>query len=222
MERATAFRLTQGLYYLALGTWFGALVMLVIAAGTTFHVIEAYTFTLHAGPGGIAVDEPALADEAARIIAGSIVGEAIEGLTWVQGICAAVAMLCLLLHTTVFRCRLAKAGRSRANVLRTLLVLGPVVVLLLNVLWINPGVWQARGAMYDSGRSADQRVEARRSFEQYHRLSERTTGGAALMLAVAVLASPFAFRVTPAPAVVERPLSAAGAAAPRPGTIDYD
>ncbi|MFA9480405.1 DUF4149 domain-containing protein [Phycisphaerales bacterium AB-hyl4] len=206
MERPAAFRFTQGLYYLALGTWFGALVMLAIAAAITFRTLEEHAFVLQTGLLHAAGVEPDHAADAPRIFAGEVVGQIIQGLTWLQAICALVAIACLLLQTTLFRRRLANAGRSRANLLRTLLVVGPALVLLLNVFWINPNVWQSREAMYDPARTETQRIEARLIFDHHHRLSERTTGGAALMLAVAVLISPFAFRVTPAPALIERPL----------------
>ncbi|MEX0653189.1 MAG: DUF4149 domain-containing protein [Phycisphaeraceae bacterium] len=200
MRRATAFRLTQGVYYLALGAWFGALVMLVVAAATTFRTLEALVPAAETGAGAASM-------VSGRGLAGTVVGETIRGLNVVQMVCGVTALVCLALQVTLFRDRLAGAGRSRVNALRGLLVAGAFAVLLANVFWIGPGVRTARAAMDDAAAPAAEREQMRADFQWYHRLSERTTGGAGLMLAVAVVISPFAFRMTPAPAVVERRLA---------------
>ena len=82
MNALTAFRLTQGFYWLFLGTWFGAMVMLVIGEAITFRTVREYRPTL-----GLASNHPSMADNAAGILAGGVTGNILKGLRTLQIVC---------------------------------------------------------------------------------------------------------------------------------------
>ncbi len=82
-------RLVTGIYYLALGAWLGALVMLATGAAATFQTVRATQAHLSA-------------DQQNRL-AGSIVGNSITGLGVIQISCAAAAVVCVLLQCTIWK-----------------------------------------------------------------------------------------------------------------------
>ena len=178
------YRLSQGLFYISTGVWLGALVMLVLAATATFETVRAHQPALPV--------ELGLAGDADAILAGAVVGNALNRLMILQLVCAAGACLALTLQHTRYARHLNRGGRSAAGRVRALSLLAAVVVLAANLGWIGPGVWQSRAVMYDASTSIEQRVAARATFDRYHVLSERTHGLAALALASTMLAAPFA------------------------------
>jgi len=191
----TGFRLTQGFYWLFLGVWVGALVMLAISAAVTFKTVREYQPTLGLAP----YSDAALAPDAPGILAGAITGKALRGLAKLQMVCAAVAAVCVLLQCTAFRPMLASGVCGRMNLLRIALVALPIAVLAADQLAITPRIWEHRTVMYDPNLSPEQRTAARTEFQTYHKLSERIVGVAVLSLVAAVLVSPFAFRGQPEP-----------------------
>lgn len=187
MKSLTAFRLTQGFYWLGLGTWVGAVAMLIIAAVLTFRTVRVYRPTLGVEP----YNHPALADRAAPILAGGTVGAMIKGLAVVELSCAGVIGVCVLLQCTVFSSRLSGGIKGIGNLLRILLIAGSVAVVIAQVWCIGPGVWRERTAMYDMEQDASVREAARLRFDRLHKISERATGTSGLMLIGAVLVSAF-------------------------------
>lgn len=182
---ATAARLTNGLYFLGLGTWFGAIVMLAISAAATFQTVRAFEPTLHVAPW----NQPELASRAPSVLAGAIVGSSLNGLRVVQIICATIVILTLIAQHTLFRNYLSCTRFSKRNITRLLLIAVPVIVLLLNIFWITPNVLTHRDAMWDMTTSQAQRQQAQASFDRFHKLSERSVGMAAMALAGSVLIS---------------------------------
>ena len=181
MNRHTGFRLTQGVYHLALGVWAGAMLMLAVGAMQTFAAVRAHGEALQG-----------LTPEA---LAGAVVGRMIAGLTVVQMVCAVAVAGAVLLQHVSFGWALRGGRLGWANLTRLILIGLPMAVLMLNVLVISPAVWEHREAMYDAGQPTERREAARERFAVYHRLSERTHGVALLMLAGAIVVSPFAFEL---------------------------
>lgn len=187
MSSLTGFRLVQGFYWLSLGSWFGAMLMLVIAATVTFKTVRAHQVTLGAEP----YNHPAFAQQADGILAGGIVGNVLKGLGRLQIICAAAVVLAVVLQCTVFADRIPGGVLGAGNLIRVLLILIPVGVLVVDQAVITPRVWEHRAVMYDPDQSEQARTEARAQFDRYHKLNERIVGTAMLLLAVSVIASAF-------------------------------
>lgn len=200
MSELTAFRLTQGVYWLFLGMWIGGMVMLVIGAAITFKTVREYRPALGLEP----YNHPALAESAPGILAGGITGNVIRGLRTLQIVCAVVVAIALVLQCTAFADYLSGGWKGTANLLRIALVALPVLVLLVENKVIAPRVWEQRLVMYNPQTPPEKREEARAIFMRYHKLNERLVSLAALSLIAAILASPFAFKTysTPLPSSV--------------------
>jgi hypothetical protein len=194
----TGFRIVQGFYWLGLGTWFGAMLMLVIAAAVTFKTVRAHQPTIGVAP----YNDPMLAEHHSSILAGGIVGNVLRALSTLQIICAVIVVTAVVLQCTVFADRLAGPVWGAANLLRIALIAVPIVVVAVDRLHITPTVWQHRAVMYDPGQPAESRAQARAGFDRYHKLSERVVGAAMFMLAAAVLVSPFVLHAPRGPAEV--------------------
>ncbi|MFP4144248.1 MAG: hypothetical protein ACLFV3_03815 [Phycisphaeraceae bacterium] len=187
--RLAAFRLVQGLYYLLLGAWLGALIMLVIAAATAFGVIREFDPTLPAQTWQAAH----LADRHSDILAGHVVGTALDRLAWLQGLCAGGALACTLLQGSVFRGYLRGCRFGWRNLLRTSLILFAGVLFALQVAWVNPAVRETRAAIYAEDAPAAERQAAEVEFATWHQMSETLGGATMILLAGTILFSPFCF-----------------------------
>jgi len=190
MNRRTMYELSQGVYYLFLGLWFGALVMLAIGAAVTFRTVRRYEVTLGLEP----FNHEALAAEAPNILAGAITGNALRALGMVQVLCAVMVLGCLVAQATVFARYIAQ---SSVNWIRTLCVLVPSIIIVIDIAAISPRIWEYRRQMYDPQLSAEARAIHRQDFQYYHKLSERVVGAGALMLAGALVLSPLALSRKP-------------------------
>ena len=146
MGRAAAFRLTQGVYWLSLGAWFGAILMLVVAAAITFGTVRQFHPTLGIEP----YNEPGFADRSASILAGGIVGNLLNGLALIQSVCAAAVVGCVALQCTVFAGRIQGGVGGWSNFLRVALIAGPIAILAVDTLALRPRILEQRKAMYDS------------------------------------------------------------------------
>lgn len=202
--KRNAFAVVTGVYTLALGVWVGALVMLAVGAAVTFRTTRSFNPSLPSP-----YDSPALADRASQILAGGIVGNMIDALSRVQIVCGVIAAACVLLQAIAFREALANRGRSWMNLVRVICIAVPLVNVAFERLHLNPAIHDLRAAMYDTRVSEEFRVSAKAEFDRYHKLSERTTGGAAMLLMIAVLVSPLAL-------TARSEESSAGGAIPRP------
>jgi hypothetical protein len=190
MTPSTGLRATEGIYYLALGVWLGAIVMLAIAAAVTFKTMRAYDPILQTAP----YSAPQLQDRAAPILAGAIVGNSLRVLAVLQVSCAVVIGLCVLAQCAIFAEYLRGGVAGRANLLRLALVILPMALLAVELTVISPRIWQQREIMYDPGESEAAREQALTTFRRHHLLSEQIMGAAGLALAGAILVSPFALR----------------------------
>jgi hypothetical protein len=186
-----AFRITLGAYHLALGTWFGATLMMGLAAGLTFNTLRAARPTLPEHP---VVSLPEFAPMAAEYLAGNAVNRGFAALTMLQAVCAAAILVALVLHGTVFRGFLVRSGQTWANAVRVATAAGALALFASDLMLNRPPMNDLRQAMYDVHATAEQRDRARARFDDLHRRSERSMGLAGLLVVVTLGASPFAFR----------------------------
>ena len=178
-----AYRLVQAFYWLCLGTWFGAIVMLIVAAPIVFATARGLEPTLHQPP----YDQfPA---QAADVLAGGTVGGMLVGLGVIQTVCAAGVLVCLGLQCMVWPARIAGGVRSPLNLLRIGLLLGPMLLLAVDRLVITPQLGQYQQASYTTGLAETERAEARKQFDHLHNLDVRVVSTAVVMLLLAFFAS---------------------------------
>jgi hypothetical protein len=185
----TGFRIVQSIYWLSLGTWFGAMVMIFLAARSSFAVLPPYQPSIGAPP----YNHPALADVAPRILAGAVNGAALRKLGVLQLICAATVVLCVLLQCTSGSAWLERGGRHWANYLRIGLIVLPIAILSLDALALERRIHAQRDVIYNPNLSPEQRVRERATFGKLHGISMLLATTAALSLMGAILVSSFAF-----------------------------
>lgn len=181
------YSLLTGVYTLALGVWVGAMVMLAIGAAVTFRTTRSFNPALPAP-----YDAPELAGRASQILAGGVVGNMIDALSRVQIVCGVIAMACVILQGTLFRAMLPRHGKSIVNAIRIMSIGVAIAFVPLERLFLNPAIHELRTAMYDASENDQARAAAKREFDYLHKISERTTGAAAALLAVAIILSPLA------------------------------
>ena len=182
-------RIVQGVYWLALGVWAGAIVMVGITAATAFRTAPTLDLTVGVAP----YSDPAFADEAGVIVAGQIMMRVFSHLSTVQLICAIAAVVCMALQSTVCAGRLLRRAPV-LNMLRMALVLVPTAFVLLDRYWLSRAMRAAYATMYDLSLDAAARLAASETFDFYHIVSERMLQGSLFMLIAAVLISPFVLR----------------------------
>lgn len=163
----------SGVYYLMLGMWFGALVMLVVAAVATF--------------GTIRDSQPDMTAAAQNQLAGSIVGSAIDKLAVVQVVAAVAITVCVLLQCTVFRREL---GPKVFNAARIVLLVLLLAVLGADRLFVAPALHTQRETMHSA--AGVEQEQAKAAFDRTHKMSERLAGVCMLLIVAATLTSPFA------------------------------
>lgn len=185
----TLFRINQALYHTFLGVWLGAMVMLVLAATAAFAFVTGPETTVQATIEGFR--SPLTGSDANGWVAGGIVGTAIARLEVLQLVCFAVVGLATAAQCTLFRARLATGATSPRNLLRMLLLLGPVAIVAFNLAVVGPGIDEHRSAKYDPATEPQARATAEAAFDRYHGLSTRTYGAATLLLLGASLLSPW-------------------------------
>lgn len=189
--RSAGFLAIQGAYYLALGTWFGATVMMGLAAGFTFAAIRAQPLILTEGP---AAPGTPLANRAHEFLAGNVVNRAFDAFTILQLACGVVLLVALGAQLTAFRRRLLHAGRTWPNAIRVACVALGLALFATDLALTRPVMATTREQMYHQQPvSAEALTGLEASFDRLHQRSSRSMGVAALLMAAAVLVSPFAF-----------------------------
>lgn len=190
--RSAGFLALHGVYYLALGTWFGATVMMGLAAGLTFRTIRAQPLILTQGPAS-APGTP-LAERAHDFLAGNVVNAAFGAFTVVQLVCGVVLLIALVAQLTLFRARLRHAGKTWPNALRVACIALGLALFAVDLAFTRPVMASTRDQMYHHGPVSDEALaELEASFDRLHERSSRSMGIAALVMAAAALVSPFAF-----------------------------
>ena len=187
--RDVPFRLTLGLYYLALGIWIGATGMIAVSAGLTFVTLRQAGPTLTEGPGG----NPELAAYTADYLAGNAVNPAFTGLTFIQAGCALILLLVIVLQATLWRDRQIRRGHHWINILRLGAIGAALALFLADGLITRDTMDDLRGQMYRPGVTVEQYEQWQQPFQQLHQRSARAQLGMAGLLAAAGLLSPFVF-----------------------------
>lgn len=164
-------KFVTGLYYLFLGLWFGAMVMLAVTAAVTFKTVRAQM--------------PDATETAQNMFAGSIVGNVIDALAVIQIVCAAGILVCVALLWK-------RASPGIANKLRLACIAACIALLAGDRLHINPTVHAHRVVMHDPQAAPAVRDAAKVQFDRYHKFSERIGGAQIFILAGTILISPFA------------------------------
>lgn len=186
MHSLAGFRLVAGIYWLALGVWVGALVMMAVGAGVTFKTVRYYQPTVGLEPYN------QMPEQAVPILAGGVVGHQLKGLSVVQQVCALVVVVCLVLQCYVYPDRLSGGVAGWANLARMLLVGLAVGVLIADVWTVSDKIWALRDLIFDPSLDAAARQQYRVTFDFWHKLDERMVGSAMFALAAAVVISAFA------------------------------
>jgi hypothetical protein len=204
----TGFRVAQSLYWVSLGTWFGAMVMIFLAARSTFAVLPTFQPSINAPP----YNHPALAEAAPRILAGAVNGDALRKLGRLAIACAVVSLACVVIQCTAGSPWLERGGRHWANYLRIALIVLPTAILAFDALVFEPRILKQRDVIYSPDLTAEQRQQERRTFGKLHGVSMLLATAATASLLGALVVSPFAFRLAEPAA---RTLSASPATDPR-------
>lgn len=193
MTNLLGFRISVGGWWLSVGIWLGAMIMLAIAAAAVFRTVRSFDPVI--GISGYESLAPSAVSAAeggnrhADIIAGAAVGRTLRALAKLQVICAVVAVVCLAAQTTVFARALAGGAWGWPNVLRMVFVGLPVLILVADLYVVSPRVWQWREKMFDSAATTEQRAQARAAFQQAHHLNENMYKAATLLLVGAMVVS---------------------------------
>jgi len=185
MIRGGCSRLLTGVYWLALGTWLGAIVMLAVGAAVTFRTVRGMAPTVGVEP----FSDPVFAGSAANVLAGAVVANMLGALAWIQGVCAAVVVGCLGVQWVWMRDTVCGGLSGWRNLLRVALIIGPIALLVWDRSRLSPTIHHEHEIRYDLKVSPDEREAARVRFDRYHRISERAMGLSGLMLAGAGLVS---------------------------------
>lgn len=198
MTHVLSFRVSVAGWWLSVGVWLGAIIMLALAAAAVFRVVRDFDPTI--GIAGYEAFAPssstALAAEGANrhadVIAGAVVGRSLTALAVLQRICAAAAVICLIVQTAFFACHLAGGAWGWPNVLRMVFVGLPVLILAADLYVVSPRVWTLREQMFDNAATTEQRTDARAQFQKVHRLNENMYKASTLLLAGAMIVSAIA------------------------------
>ncbi|MCC7408564.1 MAG: hypothetical protein IT442_10870 [Phycisphaeraceae bacterium] len=185
MQMIAGFRLVAGIYWLALGVWVGALVMMAVGAGVAFKTVRHYQPSVNLTPYN------QMPEQAVPILAGGVVGNQLKGLAVVQKICALVVVVCLGLQCYVHGGRLSGGVWGWANLARLLLIGLAVGALIADVWVVSDKIWALRDLIFDPSLDAATRQMHRATFDFWHKLDERMVGTSTFALAAAVVISAF-------------------------------
>lgn len=189
MKLATSARVVNGIYYLALATWFGSMVMMAIGAAVTFKTLAALGPDISTPP----YNHPSFAGRVPAIIAGVVTGRVIQALVIVETICALVIVVCTALQCGVLSDRLIVGRvRSKANYFRLAALAFPIVLLMIESVYVAPRAFELRDTMYNVDISESQRAAAHEKFKKVHRLNTEIAAAITLSLGAAIFLSGFA------------------------------
>lgn len=189
MVRDAIFRLSLGVYYLALGVWLGATAMMGVAAGLTFVTLRAADPVLPGGPAGNADLAPHTAD----FLAGNVVNAAFGALTIIQVGCAVVVLGAITLQALLWRDRQVNDGRTWANGLRVGAIALALVLFAADLFLTRAFMTMLRTEIYHHEVTSDEYAAMQEDFQHLHTRSARSQLTAAGLMAGAALLSPFVF-----------------------------
>ena len=150
--------ITQVFYWLALATWFGGVLSIVVAAPIIFRTVNEYHPTL---PSVLSVN---LENQHGTLLAGSIVGNLVRTLVTVELLCAAV-MFATILAQWFF---IDRTGASLISaVLRSALFVAAVGLVLYDWRFVWPRAWKYRQEYIDHADEPDIANPAKEQFDRF-------------------------------------------------------
>lgn len=193
MAPADVFQLVQIVYWLALATWFGAVLFVAMAAPVIFRTVRESNPIL---PHVLSVN---LEGQHGTLLAGSIVGNLVARLARLQLACGGILLLAIIAH--FFFANLDGANRTAA-VLRTSLLLAAGGVALFNGWAVWPKLWRHREEFIEHADEPEVANPAKDEFDRGQRRSETLLMATLFLLLGMIL---FSGNITPrrssAPAV---------------------
>lgn len=155
------FQAVQIAYWLALSTWFGALVFIAVAAPIIFRTVREADPTL---PKVLSVN---LEGQHSTLLAGTIMSALLTTLGRVQLVCAGV-----LLPVIIAQWVLASQVNIVAPVVRSIAYVGAAVFLIYNLWVVAPKAHKYRQEYIDHADEPDLANPALDQFDRYHRENE--------------------------------------------------
>ena len=168
MHRIALWRVVQGWYWLALGAWVGALVVLAIVAAAVFGTVSDFLMAIGSTP----------AETVSRVfspteLSGLIVGQVIDELRVMQWVGASVVIGCVVLQSVLLSNWLPMGGMPQwMNTLRIILLVSVVMILAVDNFHVSPRARQWQAAMHAQNDNMVVDTQAvREAFDRYHYLS---------------------------------------------------
>jgi hypothetical protein len=154
------FPLVQLFYWLALATWFGGVLWIVVAAPVIFRTVSESDPTL---PTVLSVN---LEGQHSTLLGGSIVANLLSLLVRVELICAGVLGLAL-----VGQWAMLGGLQLGLSVLRTCLFIGATAMVLYDWRFVTPRILRYRQEYIDHADDPEKANAAREQFDRYHKES---------------------------------------------------
>jgi hypothetical protein len=162
MARADLFQLVQIVYWLALSTWFGAVLFVAMAAPVVFRTVRESNPVL---PHVLSVN---LEGQHGTLLAGSIMGNLLARLARLQLACGGLMLLALVSH--LFLANL-DGNNQTAAILRTALFLAACALALYDGWVVWPQLWRHRQEFIDHADEPEVANPAKDEFDRGQRRS---------------------------------------------------
>lgn len=172
------FTLVQIIYWLALATWFGAVLFVAVAAPVIFRTVRESNPIL---PTVLSVN---LEHQHSSLLAGTIVGEILNVLRRVEIVCAG-ALLVAMVGQWIYIFQRGPTFQDvsmLAGILRSALYLAAVALLLYDWLLLWPRIWRLRQEYIDNADTPEIANPAKEQFDSFHRHSVSLMGILLLLL----------------------------------------
>lgn len=156
------FQVVQILFWLAVATWFGAVLFVAVAAPIVFRTVRQANPIL---PNVLSVN---LENQHGTLLAGTIVSNLLAQLRWVQAACAAVLFGTMIAQ--VFTVDLSGPNGTAALV-RGALLFAAAGLLAVDWAYLSPRVARHRQEYLDNADDPDVANPAKEQFDEHHRRS---------------------------------------------------
>ncbi len=158
-----SFELVQIAYWLALSTWFGGVLFIVVAAPVIHRTIDKSDLTLPH------VSSVNLQGQHGTLLAGTVIGTLVGVLARIEVFCAAVLLLTLIAQW--FQTDMLNRASWLGAVMRTAFYLAATFIVVYDwrVLW--PRIWQYRQEFIDNADDPDKANPALEEFDHWQSTS---------------------------------------------------
>lgn len=175
-----AFHLVLILHWLALATWFGGVLFVMVAAPVVSRTVRENDPLL---PTVLSVN---LEGQHGTLLAGTIMGNLLAALTRIELICAVVLLAALVAQW--FMLRPTEGGSLFWAILRSAFYLAAVLIVLYDWRVVWPRAWKFRQEFLDNADDPEKANPAKDQFDHYQRESANL-----LMIRLALLLALAAF-----------------------------